>query len=487
MALSMNMDARLSQSLSMQLTFSQKLSLEILQLGIQDLETRISDELESNPMLEIKQPEIETPTSDSSDSNEPKVSEDVSLERENRDQIEDFYNPYISESEYRGGGGASDDDEFDPLSTVTTRGTDFMADMHAQIEYLNPPQHLKPLIEAILTQLDDRGYLNIDPDKIELEFKVNPAPPILDWQKALRFVQEELNPSGMGARDLKECLLLQIYRLGKEFHFERDIVEKHFNILLKNQLQYIAETEDIPVEKIVEVLDFLKTLEPQPKAIYRQDENQALRPDAIIKYDSPDLFNPNGKFRINLANQDKLDLEVIPGTQYRHDGMTKNDRQFITQNTNNAKALVEAVRRRNQTLFLVIQSICQYQLKFFEEGRSGLVPLQMQEIAKELEMSAATITRTVKDKVLQTDYGTFPLKYFFSLKKVKMGGGEVNERDDILQGLKSIIDAENKKKPFSDAALSKALLEKGFRVAVRTVSKYRDMLDIPSSSKRKQF
>ena len=112
---------------------------------------------------------------------------------------------------------------------------------------------------------------------------------------------------------------------------------------------------------------------------------------------------------------------------------------------------------------------------------------KMQEIAKELEMSAATITRTVKDKVLQTDYGTFPLKYFFSLKKVKMGGGEVNERDDILQGLKNIIDNENKKKPFSDAALSKALLEKGFRVAVRTVSKYRDMLDIPSSSKRKQF
>jgi len=489
MALSMNMDARLSQSLSMQLTFSQKLSLEILQMGIQELEMRVAEELETNPMLEMKQPEPEVsePEADSS-GNDANEYDDISVDRENREQIEEFFNPYLSESDYSGGSRNDDEDgELDQLDLLASSSMSFMDDMHAQIEYNNPPARLKPLIEAILAQLDDRGYLTIEPHQIELNLHLTPAPSVVEWQNALRFVQEELSPAGMGAKDLKECFMIQLYRLGKEFAFERSIVEKYFQTLLKNQLQFIAEAEGTPVERIVEILELLKTLDPQPRAIYQENATQYLRPDAIVKYDSLDLFNPKGRFRITLANQDKLELEVIPGTHYRHEGMTKQDRAYITSNTNMAKALVEAIRRRNQTLFLVIQSICQYQINFFEEGRSGLVPLQMQEIAKELEISAATITRTVKDKVIQTDYGTFPLKFFFSLKKVKMGGGEVEERDDILQALKDVIEAEDKKKPLSDAAISKALLARNFNVAVRTVSKYRNMLDIASSSKRRQF
>ena len=126
-------------------------------------------------------------------------------------------------------------------------------------------------------------------------------------------------------------------------------------------------------------------------------------------------------------------------------------------------------------------------IAFFEEGKSGLIPLQMQEIAQELGMSAATITRTVKDKAIVTDYGTFELKYFFSMKKVKMGSGEVLERDGTLKALQEVIHHEDKRKPLSDAAISQALLDKGHKVAVRTVSKYRGVLSIPSSSKRKQF
>lgn len=485
----MNMDARLTQSMSMQLTFSQKLSLEILQLGIQDLEMRIAEELEANPLLELKQPiqEQQIQDGDSNDgSDTTMVSEDIQVEQSNREQIEDFFNPYLSESDYVGG-GQQDDEENDQFATLTKSRADFKTEMHDQIEFLDPPNWLKPMIEAIIAQLDDRGYLEMDPDQIELEIPITPPPTVAEWQKALRFVQEKLNPAGLGAQNLQECLAIQIYRLGKEFKFELHIVETYFEKLLKNQLQWIAESENVPVERIAEVLEFMKTLNPQPKAQYLESETQYLRPDAIVKYNSPDLFNPQGKFIIMLANQENLELEVIPGTHYRHEGMSKEDRQYITNNTNMAKALVEAVRRRNQTLFLVIQSICQKQLAFFEEGKNGLVPLQMQEIAKELDMSAATITRTVKDKAIQTDFGTFPLKYFFSLKKVKMASGEINEREDILNALKEIIENENKKKPLSDAAISKALQTKDFKVAVRTVSKYRDILDIPSSSKRKQF
>lgn len=485
----MNMDTRLTQSMSMQLTFSQKLSLEILQLGIQELEMRIAEELEANPMLELKQPtqDQQSQDSDSNDGSDTTiVSEDIQVENDNREQIEEFFNPYLSESDYVGGGQQEDEDN-DQFATLSKSRVDFSTDMHDQIEFLDPPNWLKPMIEAIIAQLDDRGYLTIEPDQIELDIPITPPPTVAEWQRALRFVQEQLNPAGLGAKDLQECLAIQIYRLGKEFKFELHIVETHLDKLLKNQLQWIAETENVPVQKIAEVLEFIKTLDPKPKAQFLDGDTQYLRPDAIVKYDSPDLFHPQGKFKISLANQENLELEVVPGTHYRHEGMSKQDRQYITNNTNMAKALVEAVRRRNQTLFLVIQSICQRQLKFFEEGKKSLIPLQMQEIAKDLDMSAATITRTVKDKAIQTDFGTFPLKYFFSLKKVKMASGEINEREDILNALKDIIESENKKKPLSDAAISKALQAKDFKVAVRTVSKYRDILDIPSSSKRKQF
>jgi RNA polymerase sigma-54 factor len=249
----------------------------------------------------------------------------------------------------------------------------------------------------------------------------------------------------------------------------------------------MAQESGYSIEDVVESLEFFKNLNFRPAASFFEEKARHLSPDATVKYDPPDLLRENGLFRIQLSQRGQPELEVIPGTVYRYEGITKDERQYLNFHGNNAKALVEAVRRRGETLFLVIQSICQKQIGFFEEGKSGLVPLQMQEIAQELGMSAATITRTVKDKAIVTDYGTFELKYFFSMKKVKMGSGEVLERDGTLKALQEVIDEEDKRKPLSDAAISKALLEKGHKVAVRTVSKYRGVLSIPSSSKRKQF
>jgi RNA polymerase sigma-54 factor len=241
------------------------------------------------------------------------------------------------------------------------------------------------------------------------------------------------------------------------------------------------------MKEVLESLEFFKTLSFRPAASFFEEKATALTPDASVKYDPPDMLHEKGRFRIQLAQRGQPELEVIPGTTYRYEGMSKDERKYLNFHNNNAKALVEAVRRRGETLFLVIQAICQRQLSFFEEGKAGLVPLQMQEIAQELEMSAATITRTVKDKAIVTDYGTFELKYFFSMKKVKMGSGQVMERDGVLKDIQDIIDAENKSKPLSDASISKALEEKGHKVAIRTVAKYRGVLSIPSSSKRKHF
>ncbi|MBF0198758.1 MAG: RNA polymerase factor sigma-54 [Planctomycetes bacterium] len=400
------------------------------------------------------------------------------------DSIDDYFEPVISESAGMKS-RVDEEEENDFITNIEDTQPDFDVYLTEQIEFLNPERELKPAIEILISHLDDRGYLSSPIDElIEAE---HIGIHVEHWPKALKFIQDKLEPPGLGATNLQECFLLQVERLGDDFALEKSILTDHFDDLLHNRLAQIGKNMDVPIEKIVDAVDFFKDLSMRPASPFQKEENATLKPDAYVKFDPPDTLNQKGKFIIELSQQGSPQLEVIPGSVYKKEQLSKKERKYLSHQMNSGKALVEAIRRRNETLFLVIQSICQRQIAFFEEGKGGLKPLLMQDISKDMDMSAATITRTVKDKVIQTDYGLFPLKYFFSLKNVKMSGGEVNQRDDILNALKEIIDTENKKKPLSDANISKKLAEKNFKVAVRTVSKYRDMLDLPSSSKRKQF
>ena len=485
MGMEMNLGARLEQNMSMQLTFSQKLSLEILQMNVQSLEQRIAEELETNPLLEMKETSLDLDNIDpnlasSLSENTSSSSEDSSLSSDHLEAMQDVFEPALGEGNYLRSN--KNDDDLDPLTLLEGHVKNFEDYIEAQLNYHNPDDELRQKIDVLISHLDDRGYFMGD-----LEDMVNEGENLKPWLKALRFIQEELEPAGLGARDLQECLLIQTYRMGHGFEREIHLLINHFEQLKANKMDVMAETSGYAIEEVVESLEFFKTLNFRPAVSFFEEKARHLIPDATVKYDPPDLLRQNGLFRIQLSQRGQPELEVIPGTAYRYEGITKDERQYLNFHGNNAKALVEAVRRRGETLFLVIQSICQRQIGFFEEGKSGLVPLQMQEIAQELGMSAATITRTVKDKAIVTDYGTFELKYFFSMKKVKMGSGEVLERDGTLKALQDVVNSEDKRKPLSDAAISKTLLSQGHKVAVRTVSKYRDVLSIPSSSKRKQF
>jgi len=479
-SLGMHLGAQMRQTQSMQLTFSQKLSLEILQLGIQNLETKIQEELETNPLLEMKEASIEGLPDGDSLSNTTDNDLSPKEEKEHIDAMMDVFEPVLGEhNEIR---RSANDEDFDPLSLVEDKKTNFDSSMEEQIRFLNPSPETLPAIQTLLAHLDEKGYLTEPLESFWEEDKNNPPKA---WIDALRFIQEELEPPGLGAVDLQECLLIQVRRKGSDFDLERRLLENHFQALLDRKIDRLAKELDIDEERLKEVLDFLKELSFRPAAIFQQGENETLTPDATIKFDPPDAIHPDGRFRIHLSKRGMPELEIIPGAKYRSESMTKDEKQYLSNQSSSAKALIEAIRRRNDTLQLTIIAICQRQKSFFEEGKSGLIPLQMQEIAQDLGVSAATVTRTVKDKIVQTDHGTFDLRYFFSMKKVIMGNGMVADRDDLLNALKVVIEKENKKKPLSDSAISKALKEKGHKVAVRTVSKYRDILGLPSSTKRK--
>ena len=500
MAMSFSLGSRLEQNMSMQLTPSQKLSLEILQLNIQNLEQRIGDELEGNPLLEVKeksleedpytnnpeQQELAKSLKESFEDSTKPVDDEKKIHTEHLESIGEYFEPYLNES-YQGSKNQNlDDEEDDMLVNLEARDKSFEEYVSEQIEYYNPPVKLLPYIHLIITHLDERGYLNQPLEELSLSEDAKFTDKKM-LHEAHQFIIQQIDPAGLGAHNLQECLLIQTRRLGNEFKFEEKILQEHFDELLQNKLDLIAKANQCDVQRIVEVVEFYKTLNFRPAAPFMETSASVLRPDAFVKYEPPDAFYHKGRFLIQLSKRGIPELQVIPGAVYKKGKLSKEEKQYILDKTTSGKALLEAIRRRNETLFMVIQAICQHQIDFFEEGRTALKPLLMQDIAKDLDMSAATITRTVKDKAIQTDYGIFPLKYFFSMKQVKMGDGEVNDRDEILEAVKKVIDEENKKKPYSDAAISKILLERGVKIATRTISKYRDILDIPSSNKRKQF
>lgn len=528
MASQLSMSQGLSQAMTMQLTPSQRLSLEILQLNIQSLEQRIQEELETNPLLEVKNeaPESEMgsgPITDEGGRAEARESEESGAESRDRmsapgaesprldhvhtdetqeqgeeteydvdhkDMVREYLEPYWEESEYSATAARSKMDgeaEDNIMDSVAAKGDDFQEHLREQIEFLNPPKDLRRHIFEVIYHLDDRGYLGMPIEELaKNREKENLDPELL--KSALDFVQQKLDPPGLGARDLRECLFIQLRRLGDGFELEEKILGEHFDALLNNRLDDIASAMSVSVERVKESLELFSSMEFRPSRDFKEDDERPVRPDAVVKYEPPDeLRGRKARFLIQLTRKGMPELEVVKGNTYTSSALSKQEKRFVIERTQSARALIEAIRRRNETLFLVIQAICQRQEYFFEEGREGLTPLLQQQIAADVRLSAATVARTVKDKYIQTDFGIFPLKFFFSKKMVTTSDGEESDRDDILEALAKIVREEDKLKPASDAAIARALAGKGYAIATRTVSKYRELMDLPASSKRRKF
>lgn len=481
MNMSQNQSLRMEQS--MQLSQSMILSLNILQQNIQNLEQQIVSELEDNPMLEVVEPEVdaeELPDPDR-DSNSEEV-----IESDHRDVFDDFYSPFIEDSSTQGS-YSDDDDEMDPIESASSGEDKNLHDhLEEQIVFLDPPEEVVPYVFLLISHLDERGYLPLSLEEIALgeEFSIDGK--LL--KRGLEILQS-LDPAGIGARDLRECFLLQTKRFGgrKVYEVEVRILEDCFEDLLHNRIQQIAKTLKVDIERVNDALDFFKTLSMRPAAPFTGGDTLLLPPDAEITYDPPSEENGRGIFHIQLSRKGIPELEVVSGSTFKKTTMSKEEKKFILEKTNSAKALKEAIRRRDETLLVVINAICQHQEPFFNEGPDQLKPLQMQDVAKEINMAPATVTRAVKEKVVKTDWGLFPLRHFFSKAVVVNQSGQEVERDDVLKAIQEIVDTENKKKPLSDKAIANQLKEKGFDAAQRTVNKYRGMLNIPSSSQRKEY
>jgi RNA polymerase sigma-54 factor len=493
---------RLSLGQQMQMAQKQVLaprmiqSMEILQLPIMALQERIEQEMEENPVLD--QAESSVDEAEGSTAEEvAQESPDAPTEAE-RELVVDDTND--NEEDFERLMNLAEDwpDHFDErsrpsrgrLEEESNRKQDAMANMaarppslhdylHDQLGWFELDQPLRQMADRIIYNLDSNGYLKtpleelIDPNADQQQLELA--------QEALALVQK-LDPRGIGARDLRECLLLQL-TAGMPYYEElRTLISSHLEDLENNRLPVIQRRTGYSISHIQEVWEELRKLNPKPGAIFNETLVPNVTPDVVLER------NEGGDFTVRLEDGQLPSLFISPYYRklLREAGTNPETRDYIKRKINAAQWLIDSIEQRRNTLTRVAQAIVEHQVEFLDKGPEHVEPLKMQQIADKVHVHVTTVSRAVDDKWIQTPRGIFPLRRFFVGGTVSASGQEV-AWDTIRLKLQEIIDQEDKQKPLSDDDIVGQLAEQGLKVARRTVTKYRKSMGIPSSRQRRDW
>ncbi len=468
-------------------------SMEILQLPILALQERIEQELNSNPVLEIEQPESpEENDSSREDQSQDELDEkDLVLSTDNN-KAEDF-----ERLESLGDGFTDYMSEAGPLRTRIHTG-----ELDKKLEALKntaaPPQSLheylaeqwrlvdadEPVKKAgdmIIDYIDDRGYLTVRLEQLHNkdrgDFTVD------DLKQALGLVQK-LEPAGVGARDMKECLLIQMTQMGEDMSFESRLVSEHLDELLENHLPEIARKMSCSIETINRAIERMSKLDTSPGLQIGRHQNHPITPDVIVE--SSDTA---GRYSVRLADSDLPHLRVNDyyAKMAKDVQVGEKTRKFLQNNLRSAQWIMEAIEQRKNTLLKVTQVIVKYQQDFFDKGQLHLRPLPMSKVADDVGVHLATVSRAVSGKYVQCSWGILPLRKFFS-GGIEDVNGHAHSWEAVRAKLQQIIDQEDKSKPLNDDEIREKLLKAGIKkLARRTVAKYRKLMNIPAARFRKKF
>lgn len=502
-------------------------SMEILQMPLAELEERIDQELESNATLEVV--EI-TPDEESTAPDAEAAPSDAPLEIDEGESISDFQrlesfeqsDPDAAENEFSSRRNADlaagdgqpwrqnrrpdgeRDAKQDAMASAPARGPSLSEQLREQWALTEVDESLRAAGELIIAFLDEDGYLRTDLETIADRApggaamggtggagengERRPSPKLLE--QALRAVQLLMDPPGVAARDARECLLLQIDAIQAEedapdpaLEAARVLVDRHMDDLMRNRLPRIVETSGLSMDRINAGIARLRHLSLAPARRLVDDSPHPITPDAIVEYDEEgDRYIAY----LNDARLPNLRINRTYAKMARDRSVDTGDRRFLRKNLSNAQWLIDALQQRKNTLLRVINVVIQEQRDYFDYGPEALRPLPMTQVADQLSVHVATVSRAVAGKYLLTPRGVVPLRGFFS-GGTETDAGEQVSWDAIKASLKEIVDAEDKAHPLSDEALAAALKERGIQIARRTVAKYRDQLSIPSARIRKTF
>lgn len=443
----LGMDVSIQQTQKLALTPQMEQSLSVLQMGSEELNQCIEEEVLSNPMLDYaKEPEKK----------EVRRSQGEGIGYYSRKKTEDTdYQSYLN-----------------AIADEKSEDTELAEYLRMQLYTKKISPRRQKIGEYLIECLEESGYLKMDMDELAKGIGLSKE----ELEREIRFMQT-LEPCGVFARDLKECLLLQVQGEEQMQRQARLLIEKYLDEIAQNKIPQISKQTGLTTAEITKTIRYIKEeLEPVPGRGYGcANRNEYIYPDITVKEDEKGYRIILNKEKVHTL---ELNREYLPMLGQVH---SSEENKYLKEQYQKAKILLQNIGKREETLAAVAEAIVDWQREFFEKGKASLKPMNLLDIAQELDVHESTVSRAVRDKYLECRWGIFELKYFFSNKT--SDGNNCN----VLTYIQEIIRSENKQKPLSDAKIAEQLEKKGIRISRRTVTKYREQMQIPNTQMRKEY
>ena len=460
-------------------------TIKVIEMPVQALEQYVREVLNDNPVLDDTPQKSEEDRDVSISQVEEQEQSGGSLEENYGPQDDDIpsYNLHVNNW------GKDERPEYNTFSVKQS----FTQSLEEQLGYRHLTPHQRTVASFIIGSLDDDGYLRRDIESLvdDLAFRAGVESSAEEVEKMLKVIQE-FEPSGVGARDLRECLLIQLEDKKRTPSVENAIkvLENQFDAFKNRHFQKIMSRLHLSEDDMKAVLEEIRRLNPSPGGQIDDsynDQAQQVVPDFQLDYENGELILSMPRLSIPELRINRKYSEIMENGRYSESKADKDAASFVKQKIDSAKWFIEALRQRQNTLESTMRAILEYQHDYFVDGdESSLKPMVLKDIAERTGFDISTISRVVNSKWIETHFGIFPLKYFFSEGLENSDGEEVSTRE-IKKVLREMVDAEDKHNPLTDDELVDGLAAKGYKVARRTIAKYRAQLDIPKARLRREL
>ena len=486
----MDIKQGLEQKLQQKLSPLQIQTIKLIEMPVQALEQHVKEVLNDNPVLDdtaSSSRDDDSPKDMSISEMEDRENSGGSLEENYTSYQDDDPTPYYNRSVNNWG-----KDPRPEYNTFSVKQS-FTQSLQEQLGYRHLTEHQRTVATFIIGSLDDDGYLRRDTESLvdDLAFRAGVESTPEEVEAMLQIIQQ-FEPSGVGARDLRECLIIQL-----EDKKQTDTVKTALRILkdsfddFKNRhFQKILNRYHLSAEDLKAAMDEIRKLNPSPGGQIDDsysDQAQQIIPDFRLDYEGGELILSMPRFSIPELHINHKYAEIMENGRYAQDRAQKEAAVFVKQKLDSAKWFIEALRQRQNTLESTMRAIIEYQQDYFKDGdESSLKPMVLKDIAEKTGFDISTISRVVNSKWIETHFGIFPLKYFFSEGLENKDGEEVSTRE-IKKALRELVDGEDKRQPLTDDELVDELGKRGYKVARRTIAKYRSQLDIAKARLRREL
>lgn len=481
MSMRLGYDLTIEQTQKLVMTPELIQAIQILQFNTQELDSYVQEQLLVNPVLEqgsLSQGESGENRESGAEASGGQAESEQSGRDNDIDWTEYLKNRQYDDISYRQWEYKDPDEKENAYEQYTTSDVTLPEHLMFQLQFASHKKGCRNVGRYIIESLDENGYMTLTIDEIARAT----GAPANKVEEVLEIIHT-FDPSGVGARDLRECLLIQLEQKGiLDEHFEK-VLNEHLEDLAANRLGVISRSMGITVKEVQEMADMIKSLEPKPgRQFASQTDTRYIVPDVLVERVDDDYV-----VTVNDSSSPHLMVSSYYEKLLTEAEKDSNLSKYLTDRLNSAMWLIKSIDQRKQTIYNVVEAVVKYQKEFFDKGSKYLKTLTLKQIAEEVGIHESTVSRSINGKYLQSPMGVFEIKYFFSGGVAGGQSGEGISSKSIKSFIKEIVDSEDTKSPYSDQDMVKMLKEKGIDISRRTVAKYRDEMHILSSSKRRRY